>query len=99
MPKDNAVNHHFQHISAVFFGSMILSIYIGHTLNSMANAGWINRGIISGVFFVSGFTSVIAWFLWFMRTKENDGFDITYRILLLVSGIIAAILGREYVGV
>jgi uncharacterized membrane protein len=97
--KDNAVNHHFQHICAVFFGSMILSIYIGHTLNAMVTARWIDKGIISGVFFVSGFISVIAWFLWFLRTKENDGFDIAYRILLLISGVTAATLGREYVGV
>ena len=99
MQKDNAVNHHFQHISAVFFGSMILSIYIGHTLNAMANAGWIDGEIISGVFSTCGFLSAIAWFLWFLRTKEDNAFDTAYRILLLISGVIAAILGRAYVGV
>jgi uncharacterized membrane protein len=99
VPKDNAINHHFQHICAVFFGSMILSIYIGHTLNSMANAGWIDGGVISGIFFTCGFSSVITWFLWFLRTKEDSAFDTAYRILLLISGVIAAILGRAYVGV
>ncbi len=99
MLKDNAVNHHFQHICAVFFGVMMASIYLGHTLNGMASQGWIDRGIISGVFFTGGFVSVIFWFLWFTRTKEDELFDITYRILLLISGVIAAILGRGYVGV
>jgi uncharacterized membrane protein len=97
--KDNAVIHHFQHICAVFFGVMMASIYLGHTLNAMASKGWIDSGIISAVFFSGGFVSVIFWFLWFTRTKEDDSFDMAYRVLLLVSGVIAAILGRSYVGV
>ncbi len=99
MLKDNAVNHHFQHICAVFFGSMIISVYLGYTLVAMANQGWIDKDIISGVFGIGGFSTVIVWFLWFFRTKENNAFDTIYRILVLVSGVMAAILGRVYVGV
>ena len=99
MLKDNAVNHHFQHICAVFFGSMIVSVYLGYTLEAMANQGWIDKGIISGVFGACGFSTVIVWFLWFFRTKENNNFDTVYRILVLVSGVMAAIFGRVYVGV
>lgn len=99
MLKDNAVNHHFQHICAVFFGSMIVSVYLGYTLQAMSSQGWIDKSIISGVFGACGFSSVIVWFLWFLRTKEGNAFDMAYRILVLVSGVTAAILGRVYVGV
>jgi RsiW-degrading membrane proteinase PrsW (M82 family) len=99
MLKDNAVSHHFQHICAVFFGSMIVSVYLGYTLEAMSSQGWIDKDIISGFFGVCGFSSAIVWFLWFLRTKENNAFDTTYRILVLTSGVVAAILGRAYVGV
>jgi uncharacterized membrane protein len=99
MLKDNAVNHHFQHICAVFFASLIVSIYLGYTLDAMSSQGWVDSGIIPGVFFTCGFSSVIAWFLWFFRSRENNAFDTAYRVLILVSGVIAAMLGRAYLGV
>ncbi len=99
MLRDNAVNHHFQHICAVFFGSMIVSVYLGYTLEAMANQGWIDKDIISGVFGACGFSTVVVGSLWFLRTKENNAFDTVYRILVLVSGVMAAIVGRVYVGV
>ena len=99
MLKDNAVVHHFQHICAVFFGVMMVSIYLSHTLNSMTGKGWIDEATIFYIFSASGFVSVIFWFLWFTRTKDDNLFDITYRVFILLSGVIAAILGRIYVGV
>lgn len=99
MLKDNAVIHHFQHICVVLFAVMMISIYLSYTLLGMCNKGWIDVGAIVPIYFTCGFISVVVWFLWFFRTKENEPFDTIYRVLLLVSGIVAAILGRVYVGI
>lgn len=99
-PRDNAVNHHFQHICAVFFASMMLAIYLQHTLTGMQNRHWLDENAITAVFFICGFSSVVAWFLWLLRTRSENWelFDTTYRVLLLVSGVVGASLGRTYAG-
>lgn len=97
--KDNAVSHHFQHISCVFFGAMMLSIYVQHTLTGMKSRQWIGDGAIDGVFFIVGGISALFWGLWFLKTREKNWelFDTTYRALVLVSGVVGASLGRVYV--
>jgi phosphoglycerol transferase MdoB-like AlkP superfamily enzyme len=99
IPEDNAVMHHFQHISAVFFAAMIVAIYLQYTLLGMEQKGWVSVQTSEAMFFISGFICTVIWFLWFFRSRHEkwELFDTTYRVLLLVSAIVGAILGRIYV--
>lgn len=98
IPKDNAVMHHFQHICAVFFGAMMLTIYLQYTLLGMENKGWLTVETSELMFFICGFIGTVIWFLWFFRSRHEkwELFDTSYRVLLLVSAIVGAILGRVY---
>lgn len=98
LPKDNAVNHHFQHIACTFLASMIVFIYLQNTLSGMEHRKWISEDVTTAFFFICGTLSFIFWLLWLLRTCSDkwELFDTTYRALVLISIILGASLGRTY---
>ena len=97
-PLDNSVGYYFQHICAVFFGTMLVSILLMKILCPLYDLGLVAGWSAWLVLSIAAGLGIGRWVTWLLTKPVNspNALERVYRYGLLVSGLVAAVLGIQY---